>query len=102
MFYHAHLHLPIDRKMTNTALPDMFKRKSFQLYITSSQSNLTKGRIAAADGEFNSVLQMAPMCPHVTHASFGPPESTTQTVSRSVQPQLTALCRRACPNIPIS
>jgi len=90
MFYNAHLHLLVDRKMTNTALPVMFNRKSFQLYITSSQSNLTKGRIAAANGEFNSVLQMAPMCPHVRHASFGPPESTSQTVSLSVQPFFTA------------
>jgi len=24
---------------------------------------------------------MAPMCPHVTHASFGPSKSATQTVS---------------------
>jgi len=38
------------------------------------------------------------MCPHVTHASFGPPESTTQTAFRSVKPffsQLTADCRRS-------
>jgi len=28
------------------------------------------------------------MHPHVTHASLGPPESTTQTASRSVQPFL--------------
>jgi len=26
------------------------------------------------------------MCPHVTHAFFGPPESTTQTASEAVQP----------------
>jgi len=28
------------------------------------------------------------MCPHVTHASLGPPESITQMASRPVQPFL--------------
>jgi len=38
--------------------------------------------------------------PHVTSASLGPPESSTETASRLVQPffsQLTAQCRRAWP-----
>jgi len=40
------------------------------------------------------------MCPHVTHASFGPPESITQTASRiSHFTQLTAECR-ACWSMP--
>jgi len=29
---------------------------------TSGQSNLTQDRIAAADGRFNSIRQVAPMC----------------------------------------
>jgi len=33
------------------------------LKITIGQSNLTQGRIAAADGRFNRILQLAPMCP---------------------------------------
>ena len=39
---------------------------------------------AAAHGRFSRIRQVAPMRPHVTHASFGPPEYTTQTASRSV------------------
>ena len=35
-----------------------------------------------------AVQSHSPMCPRVTHASFGPPESTTQTASRSVKPFL--------------
>jgi len=31
--------------------------------ITSGQSNLTQGRIAAADGRFNRIRKLAPMCP---------------------------------------
>jgi len=36
--------------------------------------------------------------PHLIHASLGPPESITQTASRSVQPfmQFTSECRQAC------
>jgi len=30
---------------------------------TSGQSNLTKGRIAAADGQFSRIRQVAPVCP---------------------------------------
>ena len=30
--------------------------------ITSGQSNLTQGRIAAAHGRFSRILQVAPMC----------------------------------------
>jgi len=35
-----------------------------------------------------AVQSHSPVCPRVTHASFGPPESTTQTASRSVKPFL--------------
>jgi len=37
--------------------------------ITGSQSNLTTGRIAAAHGRFNGILQVAPVCsaPQVIH-----------------------------------
>ena len=31
--------------------------------ITSDQSNLTKGHIAAADGRFNRIRQVTAMCP---------------------------------------
>ena len=37
--------------------------------------------------------------PHVTHASLGPPESTTQTAFRSVQPFLRS-SRRVSPGMP--
>jgi len=35
------------------------------LIITSGQSNLTEGRIAIADGRFNRIRHVAPMCPPV-------------------------------------
>ena len=31
--------------------------------ITSGQSNLTKDRMAAADGQFSRIRQVAPVCP---------------------------------------
>jgi len=31
--------------------------------IASGQSNLRKDRIGAADGQFNHIRQVAPMCP---------------------------------------
>jgi len=37
---------------------------------------------------FSCIRQVAPICPHVTHASFGLPESATQMASRLVQPFL--------------
>jgi len=66
---------------------------------TSGQSNLTKYRIAAAGGQFSRIRQVAPVCPAVwdigatwrirlNFAFFGPPESTTQTAIRLVQPFL--------------
>jgi len=33
------------------------------LILTSGQSKLTKGRIAAADGQFSRIRQVAPVCP---------------------------------------
>jgi len=33
------------------------------IIVTSGQSNLTHDRIAAADGRFNRIRQVAPMCP---------------------------------------
>jgi len=58
--------------------------------ITSNQSNLTKGRIAAAHGRFNRKLfARLCQCSPLTKACFlGPPESTSQTASQSVQPVL--------------
>jgi len=35
------------------------------IVITSRQTNLTQDRIAAADGRFNSIRQVAPMCTHI-------------------------------------
>jgi len=54
--------------------------------ITSSQSNLTTGRTAAAHGRFNGIHQVAACIHHyLIHASFVPPESKSQTTSRYVQ-----------------
>ena len=39
------------------------------IVITSRQTNLTQDRIAAADGRFNSIRQLAPMCTHVPPSS---------------------------------
>ena len=47
-----------------------------------------KGCITAAHGWFSGIRQVAPMCIHPTHASLGPPKSTTQMASESVQPFL--------------
>jgi len=47
-----------------------------------------KGCIAAAHGRFSGIRQMAPLCTLPNNAFLGPPEFTTQTVSRSVQPFL--------------
>jgi len=46
------------------------------IMMISGQSNLTTGRIAAAHGWFNRIHQA------------GPPETTSQTASPSVQPFL--------------
>jgi len=46
--------------------------------ITSGQSNLKRGRIAAAHGRFSGIRQMALVCSHLIHASVGPPKSSTQ------------------------
>jgi len=56
----------------------------------TGNGNLTKGRIATVDGRFNGIRQVAPVCIslHLIHPSVGPPESTTRTTSRSVQPLL--------------
>jgi len=32
------------------------------IFVTSGQSNLTKGRIPAAHGRFSGIRQMAPVC----------------------------------------
>jgi len=60
---------------------------------TSGRSNLTKkGRIVGLAAEHGRFTSYSPGCanvhPHVTHASLGPSESTTQTASPSVQPFL--------------
>jgi len=47
-----------------------------RIYVRSTavcpngQSNLKKGRIAAAHGRFNRIRQVVPMCTHLTHASL--------------------------------
>jgi len=86
---------------------------------TSGQSNLTKGRVATAHGWYclyvaigrSFPLKIAPSHagsgPHLMCGSLGPPESTTQRASRSVQlflqgsrswqtDWLTTLCLYAC------
>jgi len=49
------------------------------------------------------ICQVTPLCTllYLIHASFGPPQSTTQTAARSVRhfAQLTAECRWAWPSI---
>ena len=44
-----------------------------------------KGLIAAVHVRFNCICQVAQCAPHLTHASLGQSESTTQTASRLVQ-----------------
>jgi len=49
-----------------------------------------------------SYSQVAPMCPHVIHASFGPPESTNSneiSIGSAIFAQLMPECRRACPGM---
>jgi len=46
---------------------------------------LATGRIAAAHARFRGILQVAPVCTPPNNASLGPPESRSQTASRSVQ-----------------
>jgi len=53
---------------------------------------LTKARISATHGRFNGIRQVRQCAHHLIHASLGPPESTTQTESRSVQPFLHSSC----------
>jgi len=43
--------------------------------------------LSTTHGQFNGICQVASVCPpHLIHASLGPPKSTTQTASQSVQP----------------
>jgi len=56
--------------------------------ITSGQSNLKTGRMAAAHGWFNGIRQVAPVWASPNNAFLGPAESSTQTASWSVQPFL--------------
>jgi len=57
------------------------------LNITSGQSNLAKGRIAAAHGQFSRIRQVASVDPrpHIICASLDQSKSTFQTAYRSVQ-----------------
>ena len=57
------------------------------LLLTSGQSNLTKGRIAAAHGWCNCIQQVA-QCAPPPNTILGPLEYQSQTASRSVQPLL--------------
>jgi len=56
--------------------------------LTSGQSNLKNGRIAKAHRRFSGIRQVAPVWISPNACSLVPPESTTQTASRSVQPFL--------------
>ena len=49
---------------------------------------MTTGRIAAAHGRFSGIRQVAQCASHIIHASLGPPDSKSQTASRTVQPFL--------------
>jgi len=51
---------------------------------TNGQSNLTKGRIAAAYGRFNRIRYVALMCTPIWHCFLEPPKSAYQTASRLV------------------
>ena len=84
-------------KFYGTQNDDILKSgsKAANINVTSGQSNLTKDRIAAADGQFSCIRQVAPVCPamwaHWCHLAntiklcFLRP---TQTAIRSVQPFL--------------
>jgi len=56
--------------------------------ITSNQSNLASGRIAAAHGRFRRIRQMAPMYTPTNTWFLGPTIVHIKTASRSVQPLL--------------
>jgi len=43
-------------------LAKFFTYRQMRLAITSGQCSLTRGRIVAAHGRFNGILQMAPVC----------------------------------------
>jgi len=64
--------------------------------IIGGQSNSTQGRIAIVFARSGTLAQ--PDQYDWTCASFGPPESTTQTANWSIQPFLHSKwqCRRAC------
>ena len=64
---------------------------------TSGQSNLTKGRIAAAYRRFSCIRQVVPMCTPPKPAFLGPLESIIQTTYPSIQPFLGDLCQNVSP-----
>jgi len=49
---------------------------------------VTTGCMGAAHGGFIGICQVAPVCIPPNTCFLGPPESTTETASRSVQPFL--------------
>ena len=70
--------------------------------ITSGQSNLTRGHIAAAHGQFSGIRQVAPVCTPPNRCFFGPTQVQIPngiSISSAVFAQLTADCRRACPGM---
>jgi len=86
---------------------------SSNIVITSGQSNLTQGRIASADGRFNRIHQVAPMCPPAlqrrhTGATWRirlnlcfirptrVPKPNGKSIGSAISAQLTAECRREC------
>jgi len=62
---------------------------------------LTTDSNEAAHGRFSRIRQVAPMCSHVKHASFGLPEHDPNNVSIGlvIFAQLTSECRRTCPGM---
>ena len=67
--------------------------------IISGQSNLTKGRIAAAHERFSGIRQVALVCtPHTCFlASTQVHNPNGTSIGSAIFAQLTAECRRACP-----
>ena len=71
--------------LTSLVVKTLLKKSEF------NAKNLMSGPIAAADGQFSRIYEGILVPPDEydwTCASSGPPESTTQTADRSVQPFL--------------
>jgi len=69
---------------------------------TSGQSNLTKGRIAAAHARFNGIPQMTPVCTPLNTCFLGLSRVYNPTgisIGSAIFAQLTSECRRVCPGM---